>query len=209
MWDILGDSIFLAQFFNAVWGAFCVVMIFARIRQKRFTSDAEQASFLEAMERSLAKGDYAGARQVCAGDRRALCQLAQLAIDNRSLGYAKVRQLLSDRLQRDVIADLEHRLNWVSSMIKVAPMLGLIGTVFHMMAAFAKLSNQSTVQADQLAGDISYALTTTVIGLCIAVPLIVASAKIATQMRKMEDQIMFGLNQFLELFRETLIRFPR
>ena len=37
--------------------------------------------------------------------------LALLAIRNRSQGYTRVRHLLPDRFQRDVLADLEHRFN--------------------------------------------------------------------------------------------------
>ena len=72
-----------------------------------------QTLFLEAVEEPLSKGDYDAAAEVCDGDRRATCQLAQLAIENRKIGFGKVKQLVADRFQRDVLQDLEYRLSWV------------------------------------------------------------------------------------------------
>ena len=50
-----------------------------------------------------------------------LCQLTTLAIENRHLGFEKVKYLVADRFQRDVLADLEFRLSWVNTVIKSAP----------------------------------------------------------------------------------------
>ena len=142
-------------------------------------------------------------------DRRATCQLAQMAIANRKLGYSRVKQLLVDRFQRDVLQDLEYRLSWVYTVIKAAPMIGLLGTVLGMMAAFAKLAvGGASVQVDKLAQDIQFALITTALGLAIAIPLVLGTAYINVQIKRMEDLVGFGLNQFLEIFKEANIRFP-
>jgi biopolymer transport protein ExbB/TolQ len=52
-----------------------------------------------------------------------------------------------------------------------------------------------------LAGDISFALLTTIYGLWIAIPLIVAAASVNVRIRKMEDLVAAGLTRFLEVFR--------
>jgi biopolymer transport protein ExbB/TolQ len=137
-------------------------------------------------------------------DKRAMSQLALLAIINREIGYAKVRQLLIDRFQRDVLADLEYRLSWVNTVIKSAPMIGLLGTVMGMMGAFRTLSTGDNVAPDQLAGDIQLALVTTACGLAIAIPLLLASASINVRIRKMEDLVAAGLTRFLESFRAAV-----
>jgi len=57
----------------------------------------------------------------------------------------------------------------------VGPLLGLLGTVIGMIAAFAKLSEAGTrVDPSQLAGGIWQALITTVGGLIVAVPAMAA-----------------------------------
>ncbi|MDA7902248.1 MotA/TolQ/ExbB proton channel family protein [Mariniblastus sp.] len=209
VFTILGNVIYLVMFLIALWGAFCVVMVWSRVRQKQFKSEAMQTLFLEAVEEPLTKGDYDAAAEVCDGDRRATCQLAQLAIENRKIGFGKVKQLVADRFQRDVLQDLEYRLSWVYTVIKTAPMIGLLGTVLGMMAAFSKLADpNATVEVSKLAMDIQFALITTALGLAIAIPLVLCTAYINVVIRKMEDLVSYGLNQFLEVFRECNIRFP-
>ena len=209
VFTILGNVIYLVMFLIALWGAFCVVMVSSRVRQKQFKSEAMQTLFLEAVEEPLSKGDYDAAAEVCDGDRRATCQLAQLAIDNRKIGFGKVKQLVADRFQRDVLQDLEYRLSWVYTVIKTAPMIGLLGTVLGMMAAFSKLADpNATVEVSKLAMDIQFALITTALGLAIAIPLVLCTAYINVVIRKMEDLVSYGLNQFLEVFKECNIRFP-
>ena len=209
VFTVLGNTIYLVMFLIALWGAYCVVMVFARVRQKQFANEEQQSLFLEAVEQPLAAGDYDAAAAVCEGDRRATCQLAQLAIDNRKLSYKKVQQLVSDRFQRDVLQDLEYRLSWVYTVIKSAPMIGLLGTVLGMMAAFSKLADpNATVEVSKLAQDIQFALITTACGLAIAIPLVLCTAYINVAIRKMEDLVQYGLNQFLEVFKESRVRYP-
>lgn len=206
----LGYVIYLVMALIALWGAYCVVMVAARVRQKQFTSEEQQTAFLEAVEDPLSRGEYVAAAEVCDGDRRATCQLAELAINNRKLGFSKVKQLIADRFQRDVLQDLEYRLSWVYTVIKVAPMIGLLGTVLGMMAAFAKLAiPNANVEVAKLAQDIQFALITTALGLTIAIPFVLCTAYINVQIKKMEDLVSYGVNQFLEIFREASIRFPK
>ncbi len=205
---ILGNVIYLILFLIALWGAYCVVMVWSRVRQKQFASEEQQSMFLEAIEEPLSKGEYDSATEVCDGDRRATCQLSELAIVNRKLGFAKVKQLIADRFQRDVLQDLEYRLSWVNTVIKAAPMIGLLGTVMGMMGAFYKLGSGDSVDPAALAQDIQFALITTACGLAIAIPLVICTAYINVQIRKMEDLVSYGLNQFLEIFKEAIIRYP-
>jgi len=202
---ILGTLMYMMLGLLALWGAYCVVMVWSRVREKRFRNEDEQSEFLDALDKPLHQGDFDSAESTLEGDRRALPQLALLAVLNRHIGYSKVRQLLVDRFQRDVLADLEYRLNWVNTVIKSAPMVGLLGTVMGMMGAFKTLATETNVKPEQLAGDISFALVTTALGLAIAIPLLLATASINVRIRKMEDLVAAGLTRFLETFRSGLL----
>ncbi len=188
----------------ALWGAFCVVMVWRRVAQKRFRDEEAQLEFLAALEQPLERGDFDSAGSICEDDPRAVPELASLAITNRAIGFAKVRQLVIDRLQRDVMADLEYRVSWVNTVIKAAPMVGLLGTVVGMMGAFATLAGKENVDATLLANDINVALRTTAAGLAIAIPLVVSMASINVRIRKMEDLAISGLTRILECFRTGL-----
>ena len=158
---------------------------------------------LDRLDANMAASVLESAAECCHGDDRAMPQLALLALANRHIGYAKVRNMLTERFQRDVLADLEYRLSWVYTVIKAAPMVGLLGTVIGMMGAFYKLGSRTDVSPDVLAQDIMLALITTACGLAIAIPLVLSTASINVRIRKMEDLVSSGLTRFLESFRSV------
>ena len=204
VFDIAGIVLYTLLGLTALWGAWCVIVVWMRVGQKRFRSEGDQDAFLDALDKPLEEKDFDAISAACQTDRRAMPQLIYLAVVNRKIGYGKVRQLVLDRFQRDVLADLEHRLSWVNTVIKSAPMLGLLGTVVGMIGAFAKLASGDGAKPEDLAGDISTALYTTACGLAIAIPLVMCTASINVRIRKMEDLIGAGMTRFLDTFRVTL-----
>ncbi|HWB13775.1 MAG TPA: MotA/TolQ/ExbB proton channel family protein [Pirellulales bacterium] len=206
--EFAGNSIYALQAFDALWGAYCIIAVWRRLAQIRFKTEDQQNEFLDQVLDATAAGDFDAAAEMCEEDPRIVPQLASLAIDNRELGYNKVKQLVADRFQRDVLAEMEYRITWVVTMIKSAPMLGLLGTVLGMMAAFGKLAGQQKVDATNLAGDISLALVTTFVGLTIAIPLSLVLASVQIRTRKMEDLVGDGLARFMEVFKTALEQQP-
>ena len=206
MLEIVGAAMYGALALVAIWGAFCVVVVWRRVAQTRFRNEADQREFLDELDQNLNSGNVEAAIELCEGDRRAMPQLALLALANREQGYAKLRQMVVDRFQRDVLADLEYRLSWVYTVIKSAPMIGLLGTVVGMMGAFAKLGSGEKVDPGLMAKDISLALITTALGLLIAIPLVICTASINVRIRKMEDLVGVGLMRLMDTLKTFLSR---
>jgi len=204
VFDIAGIVLYTLLGITAFWGGLCVIVVWMRVGQKRFRSESEQDAFLDALEKPLSEKDFDAISAACQADRRAMPQLIYLAVVNRRIGYGKVRQLVLDRFQRDVLADLEHRLSYVNTVIKSAPMLGLLGTVVGMIGAFATLSSEGAGDPTALAGNIATALYTTACGLAIAIPLVMCTANINVRIRKMEDLVGTGMTRFLDTFRSAL-----
>lgn len=200
--SIVANLIYVVLVLIALWGAFCVVMVWMRVARQRFRNEEEQEVFLNELDENLARSDFNAATQMCDGDPRAVAQLSLIAINNRELGYAKMKHTVMDRFQRDVLSDLEQRLSWVNTVIKSAPMVGLFGTVVGMMGAFGKLAARQNVSPDVLASDISVALITTASGLAIAIPLVLLVASINIRIRKMEDLVASGLGRIMDTIRD-------
>jgi biopolymer transport protein ExbB len=196
--EILNNSVYGLLTALALWGAYCVIMVWRRVGQTRFGSEDEQEEFLGELDQALEMNNYDAVVDLCEGDRRALPQLALYAVSNRDMGYDKLRRRVAERFQQDVLSDIEHRLSWVATVTKSAPMIGLLGTVMGMMGAFANLSSGDKVDPVRMAEDIQFALITTAIGLSIAVPLILATANINIRIRKMEDLVGVGISRLLE-----------
>ncbi len=67
---------------------------------------------------------------------------------------------------------LNNTLVWLRFIVAVAPLLGLLGTVLGMVSVFHTMAFESSPDATALAGGISQALLTTVMGLVIAIPVL-------------------------------------
>ncbi|MCB1582608.1 MAG: MotA/TolQ/ExbB proton channel family protein [Marinicella sp.] len=135
-------------------------------------------------------------------DQKHIDQLAETS----PLGYlmaAALRKRLDPREEiiesvedagRHISHQLEKPLNWLSAIGEVSPLLGLLGTVIGMMKVFANIMEFGVGNANQLAGGISQALTTTAAGLIVAIPAVLFyrhfKNKIADQTIIMEQQVM-------------------
>ncbi len=209
LFDIISNGTYFALASVALWGLYCIVIVWTRVNQKRFKNEEQQDAFMDDVEQMLEAGDFEGTAEYCDGDPRAIPQIVELAVNHRSLGYKKARQFVMDRFQRDVMSDLEYRLSWVSTVIKSAPMIGLFGTVFGMMGAFKTLATAESVEPSALADDINIALRTTACGLAIAIPLMILVANVNIRIAKMEDLVGAGLARFMAVFRDSLAKAPQ
>ncbi len=197
-WDWTGNTIYLLLGIDAIWGAYCAAMVWLRVGQMGFKSEAQQDVFMQHLKENLENQDLPAAVELCNNDRRALPQLILLGLNNLDLGFNKIAEHIAERFQRDVMADFEHYVNWINNVIKTAPMLGLLRTVLGMMGAFAKLSGGDNVKPQALAGDIQTALITTALGLAIAIPATIFVNSINGKIRKIDDLVGSGLGKFFE-----------
>ncbi len=203
-YDLIGklDYVFISA--TALWGLYCAILVISRVGTKRFKTEADQEEFLEAIEPDLSEGNFEAVQAYCEGNEKALPTMVQLAILNRDLGYAKVRQFVMERFQRDVLADLDNRVAWIATCIKTAPMLGLFGTVLGMLGAFGNLEAASNQDPEALAGDIRMALEHTAMGLLVAIPLILVLATVTNRIREMEQLVASGLTRVMNALKEGL-----
>jgi biopolymer transport protein ExbB/TolQ len=69
---------------------------------------------------------------------------------------------------------LEHGMGAIATVVALSPMLGLLGTVWGVLDAFAEMGAAGNATISTLAPSISAALVTTVVGLLIAIPGVLA-----------------------------------
>lgn len=117
-------------------------------------------------------------------------------------------QRLAERvgdLSRKQKYQLERGLILLETIAGIAPMLGLLGTALGMVDVFAQLSAAEEVRMGMLSAGISQALFTTVAGLFIGIPSLIAynlfSRKIEGILLQVEDQI----NDLMDEFREQIM----
>jgi biopolymer transport protein ExbB len=200
---MMGDACYIFLAINFLWGLYNILVGFRRVKQMGFASHEAQAEFLDEVMIPLQAGKYDDVEVLTNDDARALPQLIYLAVANRGLGYDALRQVVSEVLQRDVMSDLEYRTNWVATVIKSGPLLGLFGTVLGMMAAFGRIGTGEKVQPSQIADEISIALICTAMGLATAIPFNFMLASLNTRVRRFQDALGAGLVRVLDQLKKN------
>jgi len=95
-------------------------------------------------------------------------------------------EALEARLDEAVLAELpkiERGQPIVKLLAAIAPLLGLLGTVTGMIVTFQAITVFGTGDPQLMAGGISQALVTTVLGLVTAVPLLFAQTALSSRSR--------------------------
>ncbi|MFG0295372.1 MAG: MotA/TolQ/ExbB proton channel family protein [Maioricimonas sp. JB045] len=197
-----GPVIYTALGIAALYGVFCVVLLIRKIQQKRFSSETAAEQFLDDVRGRLEERDFEGVADMCDSPpywSKATPQMILYALHHRDRGPNKLRQLLAEKFERDVLADLEYRHSWIGTIVKTAPMLGLLGTVSGMILAFAKIAvaQEGGTNPSELAENISLALFTTAMGLTVAIPLTLLGAMVQVRIGKLTDAVQEHVSIFM------------
>ncbi|GAB2202101.1 MotA/TolQ/ExbB proton channel family protein [Sessilibacter sp. MAH2] len=85
---------------------------------------------------------------------------------------------------------LEKRTNYLATLANIATLLGLLGTIIGLIAAFTAVANADpTEKASLLSQSISVAMNTTAFGLISAIPLLLAHAILQTKTTEIIDSL--------------------
>jgi len=125
----------------------------------------------------LAQGDTAGARKQAAQARTPVDRVVARGLLLTGRFHADSTAWLEEmqRLAREELEQLRQGLRLLELTAAVAPLIGLLGTVFGMIEAFQSLENAgSRVDPAALSGGIWEALVTTAAGLVVAIPALAA-----------------------------------
>ena len=206
-----GYVIYAAMAIAAVFGLYSVVALMRQVKKRSFPGKAASETFLDDVGEQLEKNDFEGVFDTCDVPElwsRAVPQLVQFAVENKNKPIKKVKQMTGEKFSRDVLAQFENRNAWVNTIVKSAPMLGLLGTVTGMIAAFGKIagSGESGVKPSDLANDISFALFTTAYGLAIAIPLVILGAMAQTRIARLQDSVEESMGYFFDDLEAAQVR---
>lgn len=128
------------------------------------------------VRQSLMTGDLKGAKEACGAQPSLLSFVLLHGISEMEFGWNAVEKSLEDALAEQS-ARLFRKIEYLSVIGNIAPMVGLLGTVIGMIFAFQQVAvTQGLASAPQLAQGIYQALVTTVGGLIVAIPSIGAFA---------------------------------
>ena len=126
--------------------------------------------FVAQVEEAVKTGGIAAAKEICRNTRGPIASIYYQGLDRYDQGL--------DAVEKSVVSygsvqtgQMESGLSWIGLFIALAPMLGFMGTVVGMIAAFDAIQAAGDISPTLVAGGIKVALLTPLMGLIAAVIL--------------------------------------
>ncbi|MDP1560818.1 MAG: MotA/TolQ/ExbB proton channel family protein [Pirellulaceae bacterium] len=141
---------------------------------------------MQALESALALRDTRAAMMICNDiDNQSMATQVVLAglerFRSSEFGFAEYRSAVEEAGEH-ITGRLYRKVEILNVIASIAPMLGLMGTVIGMIDAFNTIAaKQGVAGPEDLAGGIGQALITTLLGLVVAVPTMVAFSYFRTR----------------------------
>lgn len=150
-----------------------LIIIFERLwslRRKRIF----RFDILDTVEQLLREHKIPEATTLCKRHDSTMTRLVLVVLLNADRPKAEIKELIEDHGRQEV-PFLERYLTMLGTIASISPFLGLLGTVVGLLRVFDAISQEGGVtNAAILSAGIQNALITTVAGLCVAIPSLVA-----------------------------------
>ena len=157
---------------------------------EEFEALLDEKKYQEAYERARADQSFLG--NVLAAGLAKLSQSYQHAVTSMQ------------EVGEEESMKLDHRLSYLALIGTISPMIGLFGTVHGMIDSFYVIAQSGTTPpASQLAGGISKALLTTLIGLFIAIPAITAYNILRNRVQRLVLEIGITSDNLMSRFEKV------
>lgn len=206
--DLFGKLILLALFFFSVFAWSVILRKYLAFRAAQAASRAFRATyrkhssepmqlveqevyldecpFFEIADRAL--GSLADELKHHGGNPRTTVPVATAQAIEKSL----------DRTISDETIKLERGLNLLATAASACPLIGLLGTVWGVLIAFQRVAEEASAQIHVISQGISVALSTTVVGLLVAIPSLIMYNWMTTIIRRFETEMESFATEVLE-----------
>jgi biopolymer transport protein ExbB len=165
-------------------GLVMVFLIFIdvlELRRENYLPDP----FLEHFERLLEERNYQAAYEAARTNDSFIGRVLAGGMARLNGGYDDVLQGMQETGDEEALA-MEHSIGYLGLIATVAPMIGLLGTVYGMALSYHQVVSVSslTVRPYDLGDGIAMALFTTLEGIAVAIPAVIAHSLLRNRLAK-------------------------
>lgn len=188
----------IAQFFRnggpAMWAILVFLAAGIAIAVERFiflftVADMKPEKFMGRIAELIRKGSIEGAIASCADKSAPLARIIEAALRN----YRNTERDIQNAVDEMALAELPRlnaRTGYLAMLANVSTMVGLLGTIFGLIAAFEAVGAADPAEKSvMLANGISMAMSTTAFGLISAIPLLIAHSFLTAKTDSLVDDI--------------------
>lgn len=135
-------------------------------------------------------------RQACEQNPSTLSRLVLFASEHLDWSRSETSQLLETRARHEV-AQLDRGLIVLEIIIGIAPLLGLVGTIYGLIMLFGAMNQVSGVDSVKFAQGISTALYATLLGLLVAIPALISWSYFSKKVENLTVELESICDEFL------------
>ena len=151
----------------------------------------------------LKRGNIVESVSLCDDTPGPAAHVLRSAILSYEQGEEDIAQSIQDAALSE-IPRLESRMNILATIAYIAPLLGLLGTVFGMIEVFRQINEVGAfVNSKNLAKGIGEALYTTAGGLCVAIPCYIAYNYLVSRIEAIILDMEKAASEILYFFKHT------
>lgn len=151
-------------------------------------ADNDGEKFLKSLVEKSAEKNFEEVLNFCRKQNGLVGEVARSGMN--ALAAGKNVELALNMTYDEAAMKLRARLNYLSMIVTLAPLLGLLGTIFGMMQSF-NIFAVRTGQPLEITGGIGEALTATATGLCVAIFALLVHTYLAQKL----DEILSRLEK--------------
>ncbi|MGD9747965.1 MAG: MotA/TolQ/ExbB proton channel family protein [Verrucomicrobiales bacterium] len=173
-----------------------IVFYMLTIREGTVVSD----KFMNAADALIRKQDYLGLIAVCNRENECIARIVYKTLDfatkNPTASFDEVREVTEAEGTRQA-SILNNRISYLNDIGRVAPMIGLMGTVWGMIKTFDEVGQGR--EHLELAPGIAQALITTAAGLVIAIPALIFYSIFRGKVQKLIAELEAAMTHIMAL----------
>src|SRR5437868_9108116 len=186
-------------FLLSIFSVMLVIVYLMTIRRGAVVS----SGYMATADALLRKRDYLGLLAVSNRHGEAIARVVQKMLDfttkNPGADFQQIREIAETEGTR-VAASLHNRVVYLADIGMIAPMLGLLGTVFGIIKSFGALgADLGTARYALLSSGVSQALVNTAAGLAIGIPAMIYYAFFRGRVQKIISELESAVTHVLAL----------
>ena len=135
-------------------------------------------------------------RHVCEQNPSTLARLLLFTTDHLDWSKTESMDLLETRARHEV-AKLERGLVVLEIIVGIAPLLGLVGTIYGLIMLFASMDGGAGADTGRFSQGISTALYATLLGLLVAIPALIAWSYYSKKIENLTVEMETLCDEFL------------
>lgn len=161
LWVIVGLSVITL---------FMVLYYFLTVTPRR----EAPSTLIKRARAQIKQGDLRGAYQMCEDRDELMARVICAGLKMHGHDRFVIQEAMESEGERGATA-LWQKISYLNNIGVIAPLLGLLGTVWGMIGAFGAIAfNDSAVKGLEMAYSVAQAMVTTAAGLMLAIPALVA-----------------------------------